>query len=79
MRLVLSKSFSHGGNVIVRWMCSNLVVTMDPAGNIKPDKERSVEKIDGMVALILALARGQLQPNTQGYRRSIFDRGVIKL
>jgi phage terminase large subunit-like protein len=38
-------------------MCDNLVVRMDPAGNVKPDKEKSTEKIDGMVALIMALDR----------------------
>lgn len=38
-------------------MCDNLVVNMDPAGNVKPDKNKSTEKIDGMVALVMALDR----------------------
>lgn len=57
MVLVLSKRVRHGGNPVLRWMASNMVVTMDPAGNIKPDKGKSTEKIDGMVALIMGLDR----------------------
>jgi phage terminase large subunit-like protein len=44
----------HGGNPVLRWMASNLVVETDAAGNQKPSKARSTEKIDGMVALIMA-------------------------
>jgi phage terminase large subunit-like protein len=47
----------HGGNPVLRWMASNLVVTQDPAGNIKPDKARSTERIDGQTAAITALSR----------------------
>jgi phage terminase large subunit-like protein len=52
--MVLAKQLVHGGHPVLRWMADNLVVRMDPAGNIKPDKEKSTEKIDGMVALIMA-------------------------
>lgn len=54
-RLVLSKKIRHGNNPVLTWMADNLVARMDPAGNIKPDKEKSREKIDGMVALIMAI------------------------
>lgn len=47
----------HGGNPIFRWMCGNVVVDVDPAGNIKPTKKRSNGKIDGVVAAIMALDR----------------------
>jgi phage terminase large subunit-like protein len=47
----------HGGNPVLRWMASNLVVTQDPAGNLKPDKARSTERIDGHAAAITALSR----------------------
>jgi len=57
MNLVLSKKIRHGGHPILRWNCDNLVVRTDPAGNIKPDKEKSTQKIDGMVALIMAIDR----------------------
>ena len=45
----------HGGNPVLKWMADNVVMRQDPAGNIKPDKEKSVGKIDGIVASIMAL------------------------
>jgi phage terminase large subunit-like protein len=57
MRLTLVKRIRHGGNPVLRWMANNMVVRQDPAGNLKPDKGKSSEKIDGMVALIMALDR----------------------
>jgi phage terminase large subunit-like protein len=57
LRLILDGSLRHGGNPVLRWMADNMVVRSDPAGNIKPDKERSSEKIDGIVALVMALDR----------------------
>lgn len=56
-RLILEHKLAHGNNPVLSWMSSNLVVRQDPAGNLKPDKEHSTEKIDGMVALIMALDR----------------------
>ncbi len=47
----------HAGNPILRLCVSNAVVTTDPAGNIKPDKEKASDKIDGVVAIIMALSR----------------------
>jgi phage terminase large subunit-like protein len=55
--LVLSKKIHHGGNPVLRWMADNLTIRQDPAGNIKPDKSTSKEKIDGMVAMIMGLDR----------------------
>lgn len=57
LTLVLSHRIRHNGNPVLRWMADNMVVRKDPAGNLKPDKEKSTEKIDGMVALIMALDR----------------------
>lgn len=56
-RLVTAGLYRHGGNPAMRWMVDNCVVRQDPAGNIKPDKSRSVEKIDGVVAAVMALDR----------------------
>ena len=56
-KLVLSGQINHGGNKVLTWMADNVVVRQDPAGNIKPDKSKSTEKIDGIVALIMALDR----------------------
>jgi phage terminase large subunit-like protein len=57
LRLVIEKRLIHSGNPVLRWMASNLAVRTDPAGNVKPDKQKSSEKIDGIVALIMALDR----------------------
>ena len=54
-KLVLTEKIEHFGNPVLRWMLSSTVVKTDPAGNIKPDKEKSVQKIDGIVAGIMAL------------------------
>ncbi len=56
-RLILEGNYRHGGNPVTRWMADNVVVRSDPAGNIKPDKQRSGEKIDGIVAAVMALDR----------------------
>jgi phage terminase large subunit-like protein len=57
LELALCGELAHGGNPVLRWMASNTIVKMDPAGNIKPDKQKSREKIDGIVALIMAVSR----------------------
>lgn len=54
-KAVLTGKVEHFGNPVLRWMLSSTVVKTDPAGNIKPDKEKSVQKIDGIVAAIMAL------------------------
>ena len=57
MKLTLEKRIAHGGHPVLRWMMDNIFLKTDPAGNIKPDKEKSTEKIDGVVATIMALDR----------------------
>lgn len=47
----------HSGDPVLRWMVDNLAVAMDPAGNVKPDRKTSADKIDGVVALVMALGR----------------------
>ena len=61
-KALLSGKIRHGGNPVLRWMASNVAVRQDPAGNLKPDKERSTEKIDGIVALIMGLGRATVAP-----------------
>ena len=46
----------HGGHPVLRWMCSNVQLESDAAGNIKMNKKRSREKIDGMVSLAMAIS-----------------------
>lgn len=57
LRLVASGRYRSGGNPVVRWQAGNLITRTDPAGNIKPDKARSTDKIDSIVAGIMALDR----------------------
>jgi len=57
MKLTLERKLAHGGHPVLRWMMDNIFIKTDPAGNIKPDKEKSTEKIDGAVATIMALDR----------------------
>ncbi|WP_050464390.1 terminase large subunit [Herbaspirillum autotrophicum] len=54
---VLAAEVNHGGNPVLRWMASNVAVEMDAAGNTKPSKAKSTERIDGIVAAIMALGR----------------------
>jgi phage terminase large subunit-like protein len=54
-RLILSRQLYHDGNPVLRWNIGNVDVAQDQAGNIKPDRARSREKIDGLVALIMAI------------------------
>ena len=55
MKLGLEERIAHGGNPVLRWMMDNIYIRTDPAGNIKPDKAKSAQKIDGIVAAIMAL------------------------
>lgn len=53
--LLIQKKLRHGGHAVLRWNARNAVVTRDPAGNRKLDKDRSREKIDGLAALAMSL------------------------
>ena len=76
MKLVLEQKIAHGGHPVLRWMMDNIFIRTDPAGNIKPDKEKSTEKIDGAVATIMALDRAIRCGNDDG--ESVYDgRGLL--
>lgn len=75
MKLTLEEKLAHGGHPVLRWMMDNIHVRTDPSGNIKPDKEKSTEKIDGAVATIMALDRAIRRSGTSD---SVYDdRGLI--
>lgn len=75
MRIVLERRLNHGGHPILRWNMDNAFVRTDPAGNLKIDKERSTEKMDGAVALVMALDRAMKNQNTGS---SVYDeRGLL--
>jgi phage terminase large subunit-like protein len=75
-RRLLGHKLRHGGHPVLRWMANNVSVKEDPAGNKKPDKSTSQGKIDGIVALLLALDR-DMRHQTQA---SIYEtRGLLAL
>ncbi len=63
--LVVNKRLVHDGHPVLRWMASNMVVWMDTSGNIRPDKAKSTEKIDGIVATVIALSVWLRQPDSR--------------
>ena len=78
MKLTLEKKIAHGGHPVMRWMADNIFIRTDPAGNIKADKEKSTEKIDGVIALIIALDRAVRCGNDVS--ESVYDeRGILIL
>lgn len=78
MTLTLSKKIEHGGHPVLRTHADNLVVRTDPAGNLKPDKEKATQKIDLMVALILALSRAMVHGSEDG--KSVYEnRGLVSV
>lgn len=77
MKLVLEGKLAHDGHPVLRWMMDNIFIRTDPAGNIKPDKEKSTEKIDGVVVTVMGLDRAIRQgAGTMG--ASVYDqRGLL--
>ena len=66
-RLMSEFKVQHDGDPVLRWMFGNVVLRMDPSGNIKPDKEKSGDKIDGIVSLIMSIGQAmtdQSKPQT---------------
>ena len=70
MNLVLSKQLKHNGHPVLNWNMDNVCVRVDPAGNIKMDKAKSTEKIDGAVATVMALDRAIRNEGSSG---SVYD------
>ena len=76
MKLVLEQKIAHGGHPVLRWNMDNIFIRTDPAGNIKADKAKSTEKIDGAIALIMALDRAIRCGNVNG--ESVYEnRGLL--
>ncbi len=76
MKLTLEQRIAHGGHPVLRWNMDNIFIRTDPAGNIKADKEKSTEKIDGAIATIMALDRAIRCG--QGAGSSVYDeRGLL--
>jgi len=76
-KIVIGGQLIHGGNPILRWMASNVSAEMDAAENIKPSKKKSTERIDGIVATIMAIGRAT---NQEVRKKSIYEsRGLLSV
>ena len=64
LKMIAAHEFEHGNNPVLTWNADNMVVSQDPAGNLKPDKSKAREKIDGIVALIMCLGLANMHPVT---------------
>ncbi len=71
LRLILKTQLHHGGNKVLRWNADSAASIGDAAGNIKLDKSKSTARIDGLVALVMALDAMLRHPIRR--RRSIYE------
>ncbi len=74
--LILNKKLQNGGDPVFKWMMLNTVIRSDGQGNIKPDKEKSKDKIDGVISAAMAVGRLVIAPAPQNFiyneRKGIF-------
>ena len=76
-KLVLEKKIAHNGHDVLRWNIDNIIIKLDSSGNIKIDKAKSTEKVDGAVALVMSLSRALLNSASQV---SVYDsRGLLSV
>lgn len=73
-KLILEHRLVHGGHPVLRWMAGNVETETDAAGNQKPSKRLSTERIDGMVALDMALGRLMVNVETEADMWVMFGR-----
>jgi phage terminase large subunit-like protein len=76
-KLVLEGRLRHGGHPVLRWMAGNVEVETDSVGNQKPSKGRSSERIDGIVALDMALGRAMVHLDDAPSKYE--ERGILAL
>lgn len=79
LKLILSGKIQHDGNPVLRWCISNLVIETDPAGNIKPSRRRSTEKIDLAVSSIMALQGCLSNPVEEPVKSAYFGLSVEQI
>ncbi|MBR5184483.1 MAG: terminase large subunit, partial [Bacteroidales bacterium] len=75
---VLTQKLEHMKNPVLRWMMSSVALMRDPAGNIKPDKRKSSQKIDGVVAAIMALGE-MMTAMAESDKNPYNTRGMLSL
>jgi phage terminase large subunit-like protein len=77
-KMVIAGDLTHFGHPVLRWCASNVMIEQDAAGNIKPSKKKSTEKIDGIVSAIMAIGRAIADDRSRVI--SIYeDRGIVTL
>jgi phage terminase large subunit-like protein len=76
-RLLEGRKALHGGHPVLKWCSSNLSVQTDAAGNVKPDKAKSTERIDGVVAEIIAIGRATAIDS--GLGKSVYEERGIRV
>ena len=75
-QFVMEGKIRHGRHPVLDWNMKNVVIEVDAAGNIKPSKKKSTEKIDGVVAMVMGLARATLHGSSES--ESVYDkRGLL--
>jgi phage terminase large subunit-like protein len=67
-RLILARQLAHDGNPVMRWCLGNVAIARDQAGNVKIDRARAREKVDGVVALAMGIGVGE----TEGRSSSVY-------
>lgn len=75
-KLIVKKQIHHNGDPVLQWNIGNVVTDEDPAGNIKPNKAKSSEKIDGVAATINALARYLVREKP---KQSVYERRALRV
>ena len=78
-QLVMEKKIRHASHPVLDWNMGNVIIDQDAAGNIKPNKQKSTEKIDGVVALVMGLARATIQSDNHDIiNNSVYnERGLL--
>jgi phage terminase large subunit-like protein len=78
-KMFLSSEITHDGNPVMEWMMSNVMLRFDPAGNIKIDKAKSTEKVDGPVAMVMAYAQIMVEDKPTIYTSGERQQGLLML
>lgn len=73
---ISAKKLRHGGHAVLRWMANNAAGVSDHAGNVRPAKDKSADKIDGIVALSLAIGRASVVPPPQ---QSYYENNTLEV
>jgi len=78
-KMFLSNEITHDGNPVMEWMMTNVMLRFDPAGNIKIDKAKSTEKVDGPVAMVMAYAQIMVEDRPTIYTSGEREQGLLML